>query len=230
MRIEHYFLKWVELSDTAEDFNGLKELILREQILNGCSPELVAHLKERKLHSTALFLKAAEVYREARAGEKPVRFGFGQDRKWPRSDRKPTGARGQGQVQNDQSHRHQGSNNRGGSRETRECFLCHKRGHVAKNCRTTPNPSGALQGTEPEGQEKGEGQGHRSDQVSTEPTKSSKEEELVTSVCHLRADVMPVAKGWIGGQEVEVLRDTLHSSAVVQAEENALEFAEGARS
>ena len=176
MRIEHYCLKWVELSETTEDFDGLKELILREQILSGCSPDLVVHLKERKLHSTAELLKVAEVYREARAGEKPIRFGFGQDRKWPRSDRKLTGARGQGQDQNDQSHRqqNQGSENRSGSRETRECFLCHKRGHVAKNCRTKPNPSGALQDTEPEGQEKGECQGDRPDQIS-EPTKLSKE-------------------------------------------------------
>ena len=47
---------------------------------------------------------------------------------------------------------------------------------MAKNCQTKPNPSGALQSTDPEGQEKGEGQGDWSDQVSTELTKPSKEE------------------------------------------------------
>ena len=37
-------------------------------------------------------------------------------------------------------------------------------------------------------------------------------------MCHLRVDVTPVAKGWTGGQEVEVLRDTGSSSAVVKVE------------
>ena len=75
---EHYFLNWVQLSQTAEDFNKLKELILWEQVLSRCSPDLVVYLKERKMHSTAELLK------EAQAGKKPVRFGFGQHRKWPR--------------------------------------------------------------------------------------------------------------------------------------------------
>ena len=67
VRIEHYFVKsWVELTETAEDFDGLKELILREQILNGCSPDLVVHLKLRQLQRTAELLTAAEVLREAR--------------------------------------------------------------------------------------------------------------------------------------------------------------------
>ncbi|KAL8582543.1 hypothetical protein ACOMHN_046264 [Nucella lapillus] len=44
-RLEHYFQKWLELSGTGEEFLELKELILREQVLTGCGPELTIHLR-----------------------------------------------------------------------------------------------------------------------------------------------------------------------------------------
>ena len=69
-RLEHYLNKWIELSGTAQDFAEFKNLVLGEQVLSGCGPELTIYLRERKLKTPEELLEAAEVYREARANSR----------------------------------------------------------------------------------------------------------------------------------------------------------------
>ena len=42
-RLDHYFNKWLDLTDVGKDFVKLKSLLIREQILSGCGPELTVH-------------------------------------------------------------------------------------------------------------------------------------------------------------------------------------------
>ena len=74
--LDHHFNKWLELSDIGKDFVKLKRLLIQEQILSGCGPELTVHLKERKPQTTGELLEAAEVYHKARSDVKPPRSGF----------------------------------------------------------------------------------------------------------------------------------------------------------
>ena len=60
-RIEHYFVKWLSLSACEDEFDDLKELVLREQILSVCSPELQIHLREKQPSSVAELLEFTEV-------------------------------------------------------------------------------------------------------------------------------------------------------------------------
>ena len=57
-----YFHKWVEMSDTADDFESLADLVLREQFLNCCPKEVVGFVKERKSRSLGEVTESAERY------------------------------------------------------------------------------------------------------------------------------------------------------------------------
>jgi hypothetical protein len=46
-RITRYLDRWVELSDANDEVKDLKDLLLREQFLNGCSNELAIFIRER---------------------------------------------------------------------------------------------------------------------------------------------------------------------------------------
>ena len=47
-----------QLSDVGKDFVKLKSLLIREQILSACGPELIVHVKERKPQTTEELLEA----------------------------------------------------------------------------------------------------------------------------------------------------------------------------
>ena len=47
VRLERYLLRWLELSNTERSFEGLKDLIVKEQFIDSCPKELAIHLRER---------------------------------------------------------------------------------------------------------------------------------------------------------------------------------------
>ena len=49
VRLDRYLLRWLELSDTAQTFDGLKDLIVKEQFIDSCPKDLAVHLREGHL-------------------------------------------------------------------------------------------------------------------------------------------------------------------------------------
>ena len=47
VRLDRYLLRWLELSNTERSFEGLKDLIVKEQFIDSCPKELAIHLRER---------------------------------------------------------------------------------------------------------------------------------------------------------------------------------------
>ena len=47
VRLDRYLLRWLELSNTDRSFEGLKDLIVKEQFIDSCPKELAIHLRER---------------------------------------------------------------------------------------------------------------------------------------------------------------------------------------
>ena len=47
VRLDRYLLRWLELSNTERSFEGLKDLIVKEQFIDSCPKELAIHLHER---------------------------------------------------------------------------------------------------------------------------------------------------------------------------------------
>ena len=67
-RIRNYFNRWVEFAHITKSYEGLVDMLMREQILFVCGPELRLFLKERVPTSLDSMVKLADQYCEARGG------------------------------------------------------------------------------------------------------------------------------------------------------------------
>ena len=67
-RLVRYFSRWTEMAEVDGTFESLMDLIIREQFIQTCSPELALFLKEQMLKSRAEVTKYAEEYIEAHGG------------------------------------------------------------------------------------------------------------------------------------------------------------------
>ena len=66
LRVDRYLLRWLELSNTDRSFEGLKDLIVKEQFIDSCPKELAIHLRERAPETLVQIAKIADQYLEAR--------------------------------------------------------------------------------------------------------------------------------------------------------------------
>ena len=74
-------MRWIELAEVVQNFDGLKNLMLKEQYLESCSVPLAVFLRERKPEDLDELARLAEQYLEAHANskttvKKPVKEGF----------------------------------------------------------------------------------------------------------------------------------------------------------
>ena len=128
-RLESYLNRWIDLSNTNHTYNDLKDLFLREQILESCPRDLALFVKERKPADVTATSTIAEQYLEARGGI------FNSPRQ--PDPRPPSGPIGSSPNESDQQagkESHHPPPPRGQS--SKQCFLCHKQGHLAKDCNT----------------------------------------------------------------------------------------------
>ena len=65
-RISSYFTRWVELTGITQDYDGLVDLLVREQFLQCCPKEMATVLKEHSIKNLGELASLAEKYIEAR--------------------------------------------------------------------------------------------------------------------------------------------------------------------
>ena len=65
VRLDRYLLRWLQLSKTDRSFEGLKDLIVKEQFIDSCQKELAIHLRERAPETLVQIAKIADQYLEA---------------------------------------------------------------------------------------------------------------------------------------------------------------------
>ena len=65
IRLKNYLSRWTEVGKVLESFEGLRDLLLREQFLAVSNKNLVLFLKERKIKSVNEMTELAEQYMEA---------------------------------------------------------------------------------------------------------------------------------------------------------------------
>ena len=134
VRLDRYLLRWLELSDTAQTFDGLKNLIVKEQFIDPCPKDLAIHLRENAPETLAKIAKIADQYLEAHgkhlfnpAGKKPIVP--------PERDEDKN-------MQINPPALHCFKCNTRGHKAvncptlTKECFLCGKQGHKTRNCQS----------------------------------------------------------------------------------------------
>ena len=61
----HYLTRWVELAEVDQSYEGLRDLVVREQFLGMCSKEMEIFLREGAVKELAVLAKRAEHYLEA---------------------------------------------------------------------------------------------------------------------------------------------------------------------
>ena len=110
VRLERYLLRWLELSHTERSFEGLKDLIVKEQFIDSCPKDLAIHLRERAPETLDQIAKIADQYLEAHgkhlfssATKKPVVQSKAEETKNLQSDTTAL-----------------------------QCYKCNARGHKAK--------------------------------------------------------------------------------------------------
>ena len=227
VRLSTYLIRWLELSKIERSFDGLKNLIVKEQFINSCPKEITVHLRERAPETLEETAKIADQYLEAHG--KHV-FSTGQNKaptppeKKPPTDTTPLycyGCNGRG--------------HRSANCPTRKCYLCGRHGHEARNCKSGLPKSG---GQSKNGSSMLRNQVSAGCLVQSSPPQAMAEDiqsciegdqlllacgkkiPLLSSVCVQplsgARSKMPVVKGKIGDKTVDVLRDTGCSGIVVK--------------
>ena len=233
VRLSTYLIRWLELSKTEKTFEGLKDLIVKEQFINSCPKELAVHLRERAPETLEEIAKIADQYLEAHgkhvfspARNKQPTPPEKEDNKKPVSDTTPL-----------HCYRCNGRGHRSANCPTRKCYLCGRHGHEARNCKSSVPRSG--------GQNKNGNPGPRNQfsagclvqssppQATAEDIQACIEGDQLLLACGKKIPLlnsacvqplsgargkMPVVKGKIGDKTVNVLRDTGCSGIVVKKE------------
>ena len=233
VRLDRYLLRWLELSNTDRSFEGLKDLIVKEQFIDSCPKELAIHLRERAPETLVQIAKIADQYLEAHgkhlfspASRKPVVLPQKEETKNQQNDSAivvcfKCNARGHKAVNCPSL--------------IKKCFMCGKQGHEARNCRSGKQRSG---GQNRNGSPVQRGQVSAGCLVKPPEVKPTEEEvracikddrlllasgkkiPIISNAClePLSDDrlKMPVVKGRVGEKTVDVLRDTDCSGIVVK--------------
>ena len=125
-KLEHWLNRWVSLSHTEETFEGIRELLLREQFLATCNRDLAVFLREQTVVDRDAMMEMAK------------RFALAHSTALSPSSGEKDSAKVGLPIPNDASRNGRFSprnNLRYNSRSNIKCFLCDKPGHIARNCR-----------------------------------------------------------------------------------------------
>lgn len=230
VRVEGFFKHWCVREDIGEDYDELYDMVLREQLLNGCSKELKLWVNEHRPKTAQEVVELAESYQTAHrlaseaAMDKSKRFqgNFGRfDKQGQQNTR--------GQVN--------GRTGQQGRSEVRTCFVCQRTGHLSFDCPLNRDRGGG-QNSQNRGNKNFSGQGQNQrgkfalcvknapgctgeDSIINDDSLTVKLPGVSTEVkFEKKTSGLDIVKGMVMGKVVSVLRDTgsstvfIHSSLV----------------
>lgn len=112
-RLQSYFDRWLEMSETDEDFASVRNLIVAEQFLNNCHDRLALFLREKKCRTVKEMAEAADTFLEAQRQTNLLVFRTKSANNIPKEQEGFTY-----------------------TQPPLRCFVCDRPGHRASDCRT----------------------------------------------------------------------------------------------
>ncbi|XP_060071526.1 histone-lysine N-methyltransferase, H3 lysine-79 specific-like [Ylistrum balloti] len=211
VRLDSYIERWREMSNTAKIYEGLKDLIVRDQFLQSFAPELVLWLKERSTKLLGEIAKFADQYSEARGNK-------GSLVKHKNAGKNPSHGPKREQSDTPESSSSANANVKDKEKKKpRQCFICRSTDHIAYNC---PKKSGTNRVSMVTGTDQHR---HRARNRKKKPDTLEYDEVVVdremSDEVHKTDQSqgrMPVVEGLVGRQVVTVLRDTGCSGVVLK--------------
>ena len=125
-KLKHYFTRWIALSNTEESFEGVRELLLREQFLSSCPRNVSVFLREQVSDSIESMMELATRFTLAHSSESLSETM--RDKVVYHPSVLP---------------KHSPQGRQANSRPARKCFLCDRPGHLATQCRQGRPPNEA---------------------------------------------------------------------------------------
>ena len=222
VRMGSYFDRWIEMSKVKPTYDGLYDLMLRDQFLSICNRDLLLFLKERIPETLADMSRLADQYREARRVSavslmNPHRKGSptsAMPGKGP--NQKPSSSEGQSKLPTSTQSRPPFM------KKDVKCYKCGELGHVKSECLSKKGRQSvaAIQ------HESGDRNVNATPNISSACIGSTQTVTFSTAGSHSQlsasCDVsnndyrLPVCRGRIGDREVTVLRDTGCTGVVVK--------------
>lgn len=206
-RITNYFMRWLDLAKCEHTFDGLRDLLLREQVLNICTTELNLFLRERDPPTLKELTTLADRFVEARHGG-ARQYLLQKSSKSPNHNT---------QHKEKESNTASTSRNKHSTSSTgkRQCFFCGSDGHLIAKC-PKKNKSGQAGAAHRNPEKKHERHGTSGDKDPCVIKKQKAHEDETLKAVGAN-DTMPVVQGHINNQLVSVLRDTGCSGIVVKS-------------
>ena len=214
-RLQNYLERWIEFSEIELTYDGIIDLLIREQFLSTCNKSLSVFLKERTQKCVKDMAFYAEQYIDGH-GNSGVFDKSGQPQKQTKNTEK-VGTSGNRQF------------------TTKTCFKCGIKGHLANQCRVKKNFSAAHAVIEQPSEKSADDMQetgascvlhllNKSDNCISGNKLNlacGKELTIVTGACQQNripsSSNWPVVKGKVGDVIVKTLGDSGCSGVVVQA-------------
>ena len=136
-RISGYLKRWIEIGEVDTTYEGLFEMIVREQTLKICGKELVLFLKERKTKTLSEMTALADRYAEAHNQRYFFDNKSGRDNKTKLPNTPSSSAVANPKLSKERMDR---------LRFERRCFQCGEYGHIARDCSKRGNRPRGQQG------------------------------------------------------------------------------------
>ncbi|CAC5413817.1 unnamed protein product [Mytilus coruscus] len=149
VRLGSYFSRWIDMANGLKTFDGLYDLMLKDQFLHICNNEVMLFLKERVPKSRDEITRYADQLKEARRVNIVSLTNQTQKGK-SQPPQKPNNIRNQEmpRVSDRDRNRHTGGS--GGNIFDRKCFTCNKSDHLISNCPFLRNKVGNVQNSDHE--------------------------------------------------------------------------------